>query len=98
MDLKKIQSQPSCFFSIVMNHYILPLSLLVEKPQKLITIQAVHKIWHLIVGAIEKLDFVSDAQLQKVLSDMIVKWIPQFRLVRILRENILPIWDFRDYA
>lgn len=77
------RSQPTCFFSVVMNHYILPLSLLVEKQQKLVSIQAVHKIWHLIVGAIEKLEFESDAQLQKVLSDMIVKWIPQFRLVSV---------------
>lgn len=66
-----------------MNHYILPLSLLVGKPQKLISIQAVHKIWHLIVGGIEKLDYQSDAQLQKVFTDLIVKWIPQFRLVCI---------------
>lgn len=53
------------------------------KPQKLISTQAVHKVWHLIVGGIEKLDYQSDAQLQKVFTDLIVKWIPQFRLVRI---------------
>lgn len=52
------------------------------KPQKLISTQAVHKVWHLIVGGIEKLDYQSDAQLQKVFTDLIVKWIPQFRLVR----------------
>lgn len=52
------------------------------KTQKLISIQAVHRIWHLIVGGIEKLDYQSDAQLQKVFTDLIVKWIPQFRLVR----------------
>lgn len=53
------------------------------KTQKLISIQAVHRIWHLIVGGIEKLDYQSDAQLQKVFTDLIVKWIPQFRLVRM---------------
>lgn len=51
------------------------------KPQKLISIQAVYKIWHLIVGGIEQLDYQSDAQLQKVFTDLIVKWVPQFRLV-----------------
>lgn len=71
-----------------MNHYILPLPLLMGKPQKLISIQAVHKVWHLIVSGIEKLDYQSDAQLQKVFTDLIVKWIPQFRLVSVhLRSN-----------
>lgn len=65
-----------------MNHYILPLTLLMGKPQKIISIQAVHKIWHLIVGGIEKLDYKSDAQLEKVFTDLVVKWIPQFRQVR----------------
>lgn len=51
------------------------------KPQKQISIQGVHKIWHLIVGGIEKLDYQSDAQLQKVFTDLVVKWIPQFRMV-----------------
>lgn len=64
-----------------MNHYILPLPLLVGKTQKMISIQAVHKVWHLIVGGIETLDYQCDAQLQKVFTDLIVKWIPQFRLV-----------------
>lgn len=77
-----LQSKSTCFFSVIMNHYILPLPLLTGKPQKLVSIQAVHKVWHLIVGGIEKLDYQSDAQLQKVFTDLIVKWIPQFRLVR----------------
>lgn len=65
-----------------MNHYILPLPLLTGKPQKPLYIQAVHRVWQLIVGGIEKLDYQCDAQLQKVLTDLIVKWIPQFRSVR----------------
>lgn len=75
------QSKPTCFFSVIMNHYILPLPLLTGKAQKLVSIQAVHKVWNLIVGGIEKLDYQSDAQLQKVLTDLVVKWIPQFRTV-----------------
>lgn len=54
------------------------------KTQKMISIQAVHKVWHLIVGGIETLDYQSDAQLQKVFTDLIVKWIPQFRLVCVV--------------
>lgn len=66
-----------------MNHYILPLPLLIGKPEKL-SIQAVHRIWHLIAGGIAKLDYQSDAQLQKVFTDLVVKWIPPFRLVILM--------------
>lgn len=64
-----------------MNHYILPLKLLMGRPQKMISIQAVHKVWHLIVGGVETLDYQSDGQLQRVFTELIVKWIPHFRLV-----------------
>lgn len=80
-----LQSKPTCFFNVIMNHYILPLSLLMGKQQKPISIQAVHKIWHLIVGGIEKIDYKSDAHLQKVFTDLIVKWVPQFRLMAMQR-------------
>lgn len=52
-----------------------------EKPQKPITVQAINKIWQLIVGGIEKIDFNADANLQKNLTDLIVKWLPQFKMV-----------------
>lgn len=62
-----------------MNNYILPCPLLMGKQQKLPHIQAVLKIWHLIVGGIEKLDYAVDAQLNKILNDLTVKWLPQFK-------------------
>lgn len=68
-----------------MNHYILPLPLLVGKQQKPLSIQGVHKVWHLIVGGIEKIDYSSDAHLEKVLTDLIVKWTPQFRTMTVQR-------------
>lgn len=66
-----------------MNHYILPCPVMMGKQQKLGHVQAVLKVWHLIIGGIEKLDYQSDAQLQKVFIDLIVKWLPQFKWVRI---------------
>lgn len=53
------------------------------KQQKSIAIQAVHKIWHLIVGGIEQLEYKNDAHLQKILTDLVIKWIPQFRTMNI---------------
>lgn len=79
------QSKPSCFFNVIMNHYILPLPLLMGKQQKPLSIQGVHKVWHLIVGGIEKIDYKSDAHLEKVLTDLIVKWTPQFRTMTVQR-------------
>lgn len=82
------QSKPSCFFNVITNHYILPLQLMMGKPQKPISIQAIHKILHLLIGGIEKLDFASDPHLQRVLTDIVVKWIPQFRTMNIISKVI----------
>lgn len=50
---------------------------------KLTNIQAVLKVWHLIIGGIEKLDFEADPQLNKIFNDLVVKWLPQFKWVCI---------------
>lgn len=55
--------------------------MLMGKQQKLPQIQAVLKVWHLIVGGFEKLDYQCDAHLQKTLNDLIVKWLPQFNWI-----------------
>lgn len=55
------------------------------KQQKPLSIQGVHKVWHLIVGGIEKIDYKADAHLEKVLTDLIVKWMPQFRTMTVQR-------------
>lgn len=55
------------------------------KQQKTLSIQGVHKVWHLIVGGIEKIDYKADAHLEKVLTDLIVKWTPQFRTMTVQR-------------
>lgn len=73
------QSRPNCFFNIAINTFILPCAVLMGKQQKLPQITAVHKVWHILVGGIEKLNYESDAHLQKTLNDLIVKWLPQFK-------------------
>lgn len=90
--LKKVQlqSRSNCFFNIAMSQYILPCPVMMSKQQKLGHVQAVLKVWHLIIGGIEKLDYQSDAQLNKVFTDLIVKWLPQFKWVRILIVSIEP--------
>lgn len=64
-----------------MNTFILPCQVLMGKQQKLPHIQAVLKVWHLIIGGIEKLDYQSDAHLMKIFNDLIVKWLPQFKWI-----------------
>lgn len=66
-----------------MFQYILPNSLLTGKPQKLHIVQAVHKIWHLLIMGIEKLNFKNDSHLQTSLSNLIDKWLPHFKMVSI---------------
>lgn len=68
------------------------------KQQKPLSIQGVHKVWHLIVGGIEKIDYKSDAHLEKVLTDLIVKWTPQFRTMSIQRFVSKPFVNCAQYC
>lgn len=39
-----------------------------------------HKLWPDIISGIEKLDFRNDAHVKNLLSNMIVKWLPHFKI------------------
>lgn len=64
-----------------MFQYILPNHLLTGRPQKPQYVSAIQKIWHLLVMGIEKLDFKNDKQLLTILTNLIEKWLPHFKLV-----------------
>lgn len=75
------QAKASCFFNVAMFQYFLPTALLTGKPPLSHEAKAVHKVWPLLLTGIEKLDFKGDTHLTKILSDLIVKWLPHFRIV-----------------
>lgn len=64
-----------------MFHFILPSHLLTGRPQKPQHVQAVHKIWHLLLMGIEKLDFKNDKHLIMIVTNLIEKWLPHFKSV-----------------
>lgn len=66
-----------------MFQYILPNHLLTGRPQKPQHVQAVHKIWHLLLMGIGKLDFRNDKHLLLIVTNLIEKWLPQFKSVSI---------------
>lgn len=73
------KGQTACFFNVVMFQHVLPNHLLTGRPQKPQYVQAIHKVWHLLVMGIEKLDYRHDQHLVTVLTNLIEKWVPQFR-------------------
>lgn len=65
-----------------MFQHVLPNHLLTGRPQKPLYVQAIHKVWHLLVMGIEKLEYKHDQHLVTILTNLIEKWIPQFRTVQ----------------
>lgn len=74
------KSKITCFFHIAITRYILPTSIQMGKvPEGKLT-QHIHKIWPVVVQGIGRLNFKSDAYLNKTLTDLIQKWTPHFKI------------------
>lgn len=81
-DLIYVRSKSSCFFNVAINNCILPSALLTGQSQqqpRAVTI-AMHKFWPLIIEGIARLNYKSDQNIAKVLSDVITKWAPLFKI------------------
>lgn len=76
-----VKGRNACFFNAVMFQHILPGHLLTGRPQKPTYVQAIHKVWHLLIMGIEKLDYRHDQHLLTILTNLIEKWMPQFKMV-----------------
>lgn len=55
------------------------------KPQPENTVQIIHKIWHVIMEGIAKLNFKNDPHILMNVTDLIVKWTPLFKIVSIIQ-------------
>lgn len=75
-----IRQKTSCFFNIVMSNFILPPSLMMGQTQSRAIIVAMHKVWPLVIEGTARLNYKSDQHLNKVISDIIVKWAPLLRI------------------
>lgn len=64
--------------------FVLPNHVLTGRPQEPHLITATHKVWHMFILGIEKLDFESDQHLITIMTNLVEKWIPQFKNVRVL--------------
>ena len=76
-----MKSKTSCFFNVVMSQFLLPCTLLVGKQQPATVVASIAKTWHVLIDGIGKLDFKGDPHLAKCLTDLVVKWTPQLKIV-----------------
>lgn len=53
------------------------------KPQTENFVQVIHKIWHVIMEGIGKLNFKNDPHILMNVTDLIVKWTPLFKIVSL---------------
>jgi len=45
-------------------------------------IRAIHNIWDKLVIGICKLNYINDNYINKIINDLIIKWLPHFKVVR----------------
>ena len=74
------KSKITCFFHIAITRYILPTTIQMGKTPEGKLAQLIHKIWPVVVQGIGRLNFKSDAYLNKTLTDLIQKWTPHFKI------------------
>ncbi|CAO1416871.1 unnamed protein product [Diamesa serratosioi] len=75
-----VRSRSSCFFNIAISHFILPGSIMMGLSQPRSTVKAMFKIWHVLIEGITKLDYKNDQHVNKVFTDLIVKWTPLLKI------------------
>lgn len=75
-----VRTKTSCFFNVAVSHFILPSSLMIGQPQPRSVVVSIHKVWPLLIEGTSRLNFKNDQHINKVLSDIIVKWAPLLKL------------------
>lgn len=80
-ELIYVRSRSSCFFNIAISNFILPGSIMMGLSQPRSTVIAMFKVWHVLIEGITKLDYVNDQHVNKVFTDLIVKWTPLLKIV-----------------
>jgi hypothetical protein len=69
------------------------------KPQPLIFVRAIAKIWPSLIDGISKLDFKNDPNLNKNLTDLIVKWTPHFKVEntsKVVAQPFIKVTNLRN--
>ncbi|XP_055593289.1 protein MMS22-like [Uranotaenia lowii] len=73
-----IKSNSTCLYHIAFSHYFLPMAVLTDRSVPSDAILAMGKVWHRIMDAMGTLNYTSDPVISDHVTNMIVKWTPQF--------------------
>jgi hypothetical protein len=95
-----IRTKTSCFFNVAVSHFILPSTLMMgqQSPPRSI-IASIHKVWPLLIEGTSRLNYKSDHHINKVLSDIVVKWAPLLRLSsnpKLVAKPFLSVSNFKN--
>lgn len=74
------RSKSSCFFNVAISQFILPQPVMMGQTVPRPIFVSVHRVWPLLIEGISRLDYKNDQHVNKVLSDVIVKWVPLFKI------------------
>lgn len=73
-----IRSNLTCLYHIAFNHYFLPISVLTDRNVSNDVILAMGKVWHRVMDALGLMNYTTDQVISDHVTNMMVKWAPQF--------------------
>lgn len=79
-ELIYVRSKPNCFFNIAVNQFLLPSSLMMGHQQSRAIVLSIFKVWPLLIDGVSRLNYKNDPHINKVLSDLIVRWAPLMKI------------------
>ncbi|XP_001652844.2 protein MMS22-like [Aedes aegypti] len=73
-----IRNNSTCLYHLAVNHYFLPMTVLTDRNVSNELVLAMGKMWFRIMDAMGQMDYEIDPVLSDHVTNMIVKWAPQF--------------------
>ncbi|KAG5680205.1 hypothetical protein PVAND_009730 [Polypedilum vanderplanki] len=94
-----IRTKSSCFFNVAISHFILPSTVMMGQSPVRSMILSIHKVWPLLIEGTSRLNYKNDQHINKVLSDIIIKWAPFLKLSsnsKFVAKPFISITNFKN--
>ncbi|XP_065074333.1 protein MMS22-like [Ochlerotatus camptorhynchus] len=89
-----IKSNPTCLYHVAFNQYFLPITVLTDRNVSNDVILAMGKVWHRIMDAVGQMNYTSDPVISDHVTNMMVKWAPQFSKFKDKNDAARPFVTF----
>lgn len=85
-----IRGNPACLYHVAFSHYFLPPCILTDTNVPFNLVQVMGKLWFRVMDALSQMDYAGEIIIKDHVSNMMVKWAPQFFKFRERKEMAGP--------